>query len=98
MSCLAPIPQFALWRALAQTSQLVSPGFRFTDVTTQAGIQFQHNSGAYGGKLLPEPLGSGCAFLDYDGDGWQDVLLVNGMDWPSHKKPRPTRHLSPKNG
>ena len=94
MSCLAPIP----WRALAQTSQLVSPGFRFTDVTTQAGIQFQHNSGAYGGKFLPETLGSGCAFLDYDGDGWQDVLLVNGMDWPSHKKRRSTLHLYHNNG
>ena len=47
---------------------------------------FRHNSGAYGGKLLPETLGSGCAFLDYDGDGWQDILLVNGMDWPGHKR------------
>jgi hypothetical protein len=36
-----------------------APDFRFTDVTSQAGIQFQHNSGAYGGKLLPETLGSG---------------------------------------
>jgi hypothetical protein len=59
-------------------------GFRLTDVTTSAGIQFQHNSGAYGGKFLPETLGSGCAFLDYDRDGWQDILLINGMDWPGH--------------
>ena len=35
-------------------------------MTAQAGIHFHHNSGAYGGKLLPETLGSGCAFLDYD--------------------------------
>lgn len=61
-------------------------GVRFTDVTGSAGIKFQHNSGAYGGKLLPETLGSGCAFLDYDGDGWQDILLVNSMDWPGHKR------------
>jgi hypothetical protein len=59
-------------------------GFRLADVTTAAGIQFQHNSGAYGGKFLPETLGSGCAFLDYDRDGWQDILLINGMDWPGH--------------
>ncbi|HYL84115.1 MAG TPA: CRTAC1 family protein [Candidatus Angelobacter sp.] len=59
-------------------------GFRLADVTGAAGIQFQHNTGAYGGKLLPETLGSGCAFLDYDADGWQDILLVNGMDWPGH--------------
>jgi len=61
-----------------QTSGL---GFRLVDVTERAGLHFHHNSGAYGGKLLPETLGSGCAFLDYDGDGWQDILLINGMDW-----------------
>jgi len=70
-----------------------NPGFRFTDVTTRAGIRFQHNSGSYGGKLLPETLGSGCAFLDYDADGWQDILLINGMDWPGHKRRRATLRL-----
>jgi len=68
-------------------------GFRLTDVTAAAGIQFQHNSGGYGGKLLPETLGSGCAFLDYDADGWQDILLVNGMDWPGYKRERSTLRL-----
>jgi hypothetical protein len=67
--------------------------FRLIDVTAAAGIQFQHNSGAYGGKLLPETLGSGCAFLDYDADGWQDILLINGMDWPAHKRQRSTLRL-----
>ncbi len=56
-------------------------------------MQFQHNSGAYGGKLLPETLGSGCAFLDYDADGWQDILLINGMDWSGHKRQRSTLKL-----
>ena len=56
-------------------------------------MQFRHNSGAYGGKLLPETLGAGCAFLDYDGDGWQDILLINGMDWPGHKRERSTLKL-----
>ena len=69
------------------------PGFRFTDVTAAAGLRFQHNSGAYGGKLLPETLGSGCAFLDYDADGWQDILLVNSMDWTGHKRQRTTLKL-----
>jgi hypothetical protein len=68
-------------------------GFGFVDVTSRAGLQFQHNSGAYGGKLLPETMGSGCAFLDYDRDGWQDILLINGMDWPSHKRRRTTLKL-----
>lgn len=70
-----------------------APGFRLVDVTAGAGIQFRHNSGAYGGKLLPETLGAGCAFLDYDGDGWQDILLINGMDWPGHKRQRSTLKL-----
>ena len=87
-----------LLRAVAQKGQGASPGFRFTDVTAAAGIQFQHNSGAYGGKLLPETLGSGCAFLDYDRDGWQDILLIQGMDWPGHKKRRSTLRLYHNNG
>src|SRR6202171_276285 len=68
-------------------------GFSFADVSSAAGIQFQHNSGAFGGKFLPETLGSGCAFLDYDNDGWQDILLVNGMDWPGHKRQKSTLRL-----
>ena len=68
-------------------------GFRLVDVTTKAGIDFHHNSGAYGAKLLPETLGSGCAFLDYDNDGWQDILLINGMDWPGHRRRRSTLRL-----
>jgi hypothetical protein len=69
------------------------PGFRLVDVTASAGLQFRHNNGAYGGKLLPETLGSGCAFIDYDADGWQDILLVNGMDWPDHRRQRSTLRL-----
>jgi enediyne biosynthesis protein E4 len=81
-------------RALTATAaNTPTPGFRFADVTSHASIQFQHNSGAFGGKFLPETLGSGCAFLDYDRDGWQDILLINGMDWPGHKQQRSTLRL-----
>ncbi len=76
----------------ASSSQRIDPGFRLTDVTAPAGLRFRHNNGAYGGKLLPETLGSGCAFLDYYGDGWQDILLVNGSSWPGHQ---PARKLEP---
>jgi enediyne biosynthesis protein E4 len=75
---------------LAQAAPI---GFQLVDVTSPAGLQFRHNSGAYGGKLLPETLGSGCAFIDYDADGWQDILLVNGMDWPGRRKQRSTLRL-----
>ena len=69
------------------------PGFQLVDVTAASGIQFRHNSGAFGGKFLPETLGAGCAFLDYDRDGWQDILLNNGMDWSGHKRQRSTLRL-----
>jgi hypothetical protein len=68
-------------------------GVRFEDVTRAAGIHFVHNNGAFGKKWLPEAMGPGVAFLDYDNDGWQDILLVNGMDWPGHAHKRSTLAL-----
>jgi enediyne biosynthesis protein E4 len=82
----------------AQADASAHLGFRFADVTNRAGIHFEHNSGAFGGKFLPETLGSGCAFLDYDRDGWQDILLINGTDWLGHKKHRTTLQLYHNNG
>jgi enediyne biosynthesis protein E4 len=65
----------------------------FRDVTQQAGIRFVHNNGAFGKKFLPETLGPGVAFIDYDNDGWPDIFLVNGTDWPSHVQKRTTPQL-----
>ena len=62
----------------------------FEDVTRAAGIHFVHNSGAFGKKWLPETMGPGVAFLDYDNDGWQDILFVNGTAWSGH----PGRHTT----
>jgi enediyne biosynthesis protein E4 len=73
--------------AHAFAAPTLDPGFRLVNVTAAAGIHFRHNNGAYGGKLLPETLGPGCAFFDYDCDGWQDIVLINGCDWPSHQRP-----------
>ena len=98
MAGLAAWSHGPLLRALTTPAGAPSPGFRFTDVTAPAGLQFQHNSGAFGGKFLPETLGSGCAFLDYDRDGWQDILLINGADWPGHKKRRSPLRLYHNNG
>jgi len=80
----------------------VAKGFpvQFVDITRQAGIRFQHNSGAFGQKYLPETMGAGCAFLDYNNDGWQDILLINSMDWPGHKRRTsfPALYRNNKNG
>src|SRR5438132_802637 len=64
------------------------PSVAFTDVTAAAGLRFVHNNGAFGSKHLPETLGSGCLFLDADGDGWQDILLLNSTNWPGHAGPK----------
>jgi len=58
------------------------PSIPFTDVTREAGILFSHHSGATGEKLLPETMGSGVAFLDFDNDSDQDLLFINGKNWP----------------
>jgi hypothetical protein len=64
----------------------------FRDVTQHSGLRFVHNNGAYGKKFLPETMGPGVAFIDYDNDGWPDIFLVNGMDWPGHAQ----KHSTPK--
>ena len=75
--------------AAAASSAMPAPRpsgpIQFTDITEQAGIHFKHNTGAFGKKYLPETMGNGACFLDYDNDGWQDILIVNSMDWPEHK-------------
>jgi len=72
------------------------PKVVFHDVTEAAGIRFTHVNGAYGDKLLPETMGSGCAFFDFDNDGDPDLLLINSCNWPSHQpngEPAPTMCL-----
>ena len=66
---------------------------QFTDVTKSAGITFTHYTGAFGKKYLPETLGPGVAFIDYDGDGWQDLFFTNGKDWPGQRRRPSTLQL-----
>jgi enediyne biosynthesis protein E4 len=73
--------------AAPQTSSI-----QLRDITQQAGIHFVHNNGAFGKKYLPETMGPGVAFIDYDNDGWPDIFLVNGMDWPGDRR----KHSTPK--
>jgi enediyne biosynthesis protein E4 len=91
-----------LSRSAVASSPARSAGpIEFRDMTKQAGILFKHNSGAFGKKYLPETMGSGVCVLDYDNDGWQDILFVNSMDWPGHKgaaKSYPALYHNNKNG
>ena len=70
----------------------LAPPITFRDITQKAGIHFTHNNAAFGKKYLPETMGPGVAFIDYDNDGWPDIFLLNGTDWPN----RPSKHSTPK--
>jgi len=79
---------------LAQTAKKTDVGstITFRDITQRAGIHYVHNNGAFGKKYLPETMGPGVAFIDYDNDGWQDIFIVNGTNWPG----QPSKHSMPK--
>ncbi|MBI3895877.1 MAG: CRTAC1 family protein [Acidobacteria bacterium] len=74
---LLTLASYMIWLSVPGHSQ----GVTFSDVTTAAGIKFIHNNGRSGKKYLPETLGSGAAFFDADGNGWLDIILINGKDW-----------------
>jgi enediyne biosynthesis protein E4 len=71
---------------------------RFVDISGRAGIHFIHNNGAFGKKYLPETIGSGCAFIDYDNDGNPDILLINSKDFPGHFRRHSPMKLYHNNG
>ena len=69
---------------IPRSETFATPELLFTDITQAANIDFSHETGAYGDRLLPEAMGGGVAFFDYDLDGDQDLLLVNSTHWPGH--------------
>jgi len=84
----------------AVVRKVSAPGVTFVDITQTMGIDFVHFNGAYGDKLLPETMGGGTAFFDYDNDGDQDLLFVNSSTW-SHRSPinpKPVMALYRNNG
>ena len=83
---------FSFGLAPLVNAQNAEAGVTFQDVTAKSGIHFVHHNGAFGKKFLPETVGPGVAFIDYDNDGWPDIFLVNGADWPGHVQ----KHSTPK--
>jgi hypothetical protein len=83
---------------LGTFAQTANSNVRFTDITQAAGIHFEHTNGAFGDKYLPEALGPGCAFIDYDNDGYPDILIVNGQDFSGHGHTQSTLKLYHNNG
>lgn len=70
------------------------PKVKFTDITKEAGIDFSHTNGSFGKKLLPETMGAGVVFFDYNNDNYPDLLFVNSCHWPGHEdNSKPTLEL-----
>jgi enediyne biosynthesis protein E4 len=90
-----PIPKADPPLGADRTPETVTlPDVHFVDITREAGIRFTHTNGSFGLKLLPETMGPGCAFFDFDNDGNQDILIVNSRFWADEperdNKPNPT--------
>ena len=90
---------FAVATAVAYAAAPPATDVKLTEVTAAAGIKFVHNAGKAGKKYLPETVGAGGAFFDFDGDGWQDIMLVNSKDWaPKGRKSLSALYRNNKNG
>ena len=78
---------------IAEAINVPPPSVQFTNVTRAVGVDFVHVNGAYGERLLPETMGGGTAFIDYDKDGLEDLLFVNSSAWPW--RTQDVRHPTP---
>ena len=85
---------------LVQERTDTMPDVTVTDITQAAGITFTHENGARGDKMLPETMGGGTAFLDFDNDGNPDLLFINSTTWPEDEAPEtpPTMALYENDG
>src|SRR6187402_2590916 len=87
---MKPLCAVSIVLAAGLMAAAAPPGtLQFVDVTVASGVRFTHNSGRAGRKWLPETLGAGTAMFDADGDGWLDLLFVNGRDWEPKGRPTP---------
>jgi hypothetical protein len=97
---LEPVQQQAVkGPVITQQASINIPEVHFTDITRDAGIDFVHTNGSYGDRLLPETMGGGGGFIDYDNDGDQDIILVNASYWPDRpQNDNPTSRLYSNDG
>ncbi len=78
----------------AQPASSQVDSVRFTDITSELGVEFHHENGESGEKYFIEPIGSGVALFDFDNDNDLDLYLVNGSDLPGIISPTlPTNRL-----
>jgi len=82
---LCLLPALVLVATGATGPAAAAGGPLFVDVTSAAGVDFTHQTGAFGKKWLPETMGSGVVVFDADGDGRLDLLFLNGRDFPGAK-------------
>lgn len=84
---------------LTSLAPKVSANIAFVEITQSAGIRFVHDNAASEEKYLIETMGSGCGWIDYNGDGLMDLYLVNGTATQVHKtETTPTSSLYRNNG
>ncbi len=89
------------YQAPKKLSHVVKPAKAlFVEQAKQRGIGFVPENGATGERMLPETMGQGVAFIDYDNDGDQDMIFANGTNWEwNHAiSPAPTQHIYENDG
>src|SRR6185312_699707 len=109
-ACAQMQHRFSRRRLLAGGAALAFPGMRaapggpgrdraiFDEITPQSsGITWVHENAMSAQHFPPETLGPGCAFLDYDNDGWMDLYLVNSGPCDFYTPKTPLRDALYKN-
>src|SRR5215475_13783409 len=95
------IAGLAAW-AVPQRLFREAPPALFEEVPpSRSGIRWIHDNGFSPARYLPESMGPGVAFLDYDNDGWMDIFLVNSGNCDFYhpaKKPRNALYRNNRNG